>query len=198
MREIVLATGNENKVREIRQILEGSDFKVCSMKEAGIDCEIIEDGKTFRDNALIKARSVKRFYDGIVIADDSGLSIDYLNGEPGVHSARFMGEDTDYRIKCDKIMEMLDGVEDKDRSARFVCAMAAINEEGREICVEGVIEGIIGHEYVGENGFGYDPIFYVPSFGITTAQMSPKQKNAISHRGKAMKLLQNTLTSGDF
>lgn len=189
----VIATGNAHKVSEIRQILGSVAESVISMKEAGIDCEIIEDGKTFMDNALIKARTVKKYWDGAVIADDSGIVIDALGGAPGVESARFMGEDTPYEIKNRAILDKLKGVEGNDRSARFVCAMVAILPDGKEICVEETMEGVIAQDIAGANGFGYDPIFYVPEMHCTSAELSPEGKNEISHRGKALRELQRRL-----
>lgn len=187
-KRIIFATGNAHKMVEIKSILEDLNIPVYSMKEAGIDIDIVEDGKTFEENALIKARAIADVLpDDIILADDSGLEIDYLDKAPGIYSARFMGEDTPYIEKNTKILEKLEGVEDKDRTARFVCTIAAVFPEGREEVVRGTIEGIIGHEIEGENGFGYDPIFYVPEMGCTTATMSPEKKNELSHRGKALR-----------
>ena len=193
MGRIVFATGNQNKMVEIREILSGIDAEILSMKEAGIDVDIEENGTTYEENALIKARAVAQFTDAIVMADDSGLEIDYLNKEPGVMSARYMGEDTSYRIKNANLMERLNGVEDEKRTARFVCAIAAVLPDGKEFCVRGTIEGRIGYEEKGENGFGYDPIFYVPEFGKTTAELSEEEKNQVSHRGKALEKMKEIL-----
>ena len=187
-KRIIFATGNAHKMVEIKSILEDLNIPVYSMKEAGIDIDIVEDGKTFEENALIKARAIADVLpDDIILADDSGLEIDYLDKAPGIYSARFMGEDTPYIEKNTKILEKLNGVEDKDRTARFVCTIAAVFPDGREEVVRGTIEGIIGHEIEGENGFGYDPIFYVPEMGCTTATMSPEKKNELSHRGNALR-----------
>ena len=187
-KRIIFATGNAHKMVEIRSILEDLNMPVYSMKEVGIDIDIVEDGKTFEENALIKARAIAKVLpDDIILADDSGLEIDYLDKAPGIYSARFMGEDTPYIEKNTKILEKLNGVEDKDRTARFVCTIAAVFPDGREEVVRGTIEGIIGHEIEGENGFGYDPIFYVPEMGCTTATMSPEKKNELSHRGNALR-----------
>lgn len=192
MRRIIFATGNQGKMREIRKILEnmkigGEETEIFSMKEAGINADIVEDGKSFAENALIKARAVSmKAGDAIVLADDSGLEIDYLNGEPGIYSARYMGEDTSYHIKNASLIERLSGVEDEKRTARFVCAIAAVLPDGNVITETGTIEGRIGYEERGENGFGYDPIFYVPDYGKTTAELSEDEKNEISHRGKAL------------
>lgn len=189
----VIATGNKNKVREMRQILGDLSENVISMEEAGIDCEIVENGDTFLKNALIKARTVKEHWDGLVVADDSGLWIDALGGDPGVMSSRYLGEDTPYEEKNKAILERLNGIETARRTARFVCAMAAILPDGEEICVEEKMEGIIADAPAGENGFGYDPIFFLPEEGCTSAELSPEAKNAISHRGKAVKELRKKL-----
>ena len=187
-KRIVFATGNAHKMVEIKSILKDLDMPIVSMKEAGIDIDIVEDGTTFEENALIKARAIAKLLpEDIVLADDSGLEIDYLDKAPGIYSARFMGEDTPYIEKNTKILEKLKGVEDKDRTARFVCTIAAVIPGGKEEVVRGTIEGIIGHEIEGENGFGYDPIFYVPEMGCTTATMSPEKKNELSHRGNALR-----------
>ena len=189
---IIFATGNAHKMREIREILGETDTEVLSMKEAGIEADIVEDGQTFAENALIKAKGIAALVkdgDTIVMADDSGLVIDALNGEPGVFSARYMGEDTSYRIKNKNLIDRLEGVPEGKRSARFVCAMAACFPDGTERVVEGKIEGRIGYEERGANGFGYDPIFYLPDRDVSTAELSPEDKNAISHRGNALRLM---------
>lgn len=189
---IVFATGNQNKMREIREILGGDDLEILSMKEAGIEADIVEDGTTFSENAIIKAKAIGEIInrdDTIVMADDSGLVIDALNGEPGVYSARYMGEDTSYRIKNANLIERLKDVPEGKRTARFVCAMAAYFPGGEVKCVEGKIEGRIGYEERGTNGFGYDPIFYLPDRDVSTAEIPPEEKNAISHRGNALRLM---------
>lgn len=186
MNKIVFATGNEGKMKEIRAILGDLDVEIMSLKQAGIDVEIIEDGKTFEENALIKARTIWNETKGIVLADDSGLEVDYLNKEPGVYSARYLGEDTSYDIKNSTIIKRLEGVEDKDRTARFVCVIAAIFPDGTECTTRATIEGIISRTPMGENGFGYDPIVYVPELKKTTAELTMEEKNKISHRGKAL------------
>lgn len=186
---MIFATGNEGKMREIRMILKAYPVEVVSMKEAGIDTDIVEDGNTFEENALIKARAIMKLTGDIVLADDSGLEIDYLNKAPGIYSARFLGEDTDYDTKNNYILDKLSGVPDEKRTARFVCAMAAVFPDGSETTRRGVIEGIIGHEIAGGNGFGYDPIFYLPEYGCMSAQLAPEKKNEISHRGKALRAL---------
>lgn len=192
-KQIVFATGNAGKVKEIRAILGDLGYEILSMKEAGICAEIEENGKTYEENALIKAREVAKYTDAVVMADDSGLEIDYLNKEPGIYSARYMGEDTSYTIKNNNLIERLQGVPDEKRTARFVCAIAAIMPDGEELTTRGVIEGRIGYEEAGENGFGYDPIFFVPCFGKTTAQLSPEEKNQVSHRGKALEAMKELL-----
>jgi XTP/dITP diphosphohydrolase len=169
------------------------DVEVVSMKEAEISVDVVEDGTTFEENALIKARAIAEYTDAIVLADDSGLEIDYLDKAPGVYSARFMGEDTPYEEKNRAIIERLEGVEGDARSARFVCVIAAAFPDGEVITTRGTIEGVIAKEPAGTNGFGYDPIVYVPEYGMTTGQMEPEQKNAISHRGKALMAMKKIL-----
>ncbi|MBE5908058.1 MAG: XTP/dITP diphosphatase [Lachnospiraceae bacterium] len=187
---VVFATGNQNKVREVRQILDGLDVEVRTMKEMGIASEPEETGETFEENAMIKAAAIAdAVQDAIVLADDSGLEIDYLNGEPGIYSARYLGEDTSYEVKNAKLIERLEGVPKEERTARFVCAIACILPDGSRFTTRGTIEGYIGWKPAGENGFGYDPIFYVDEYGCSTAQMTPEQKNAISHRGNALRAL---------
>lgn len=193
-KRIVFATGNENKMKEIRMILADLGMEILSMKEAGAETDIVEDGMSFEENAEIKARAVARILtNDIVLADDSGLEIDYLDKAPGIYSARFAGEDTSYDIKNRILLDRLEGVEDDKRTARFVCAVAAVFPDGTVSSVRKTIEGMIAHESEGENGFGYDPIFYVPQYGCTTAQMSPEQKNELSHRGKALRAMRDIL-----
>ncbi len=193
MSRIVFATGNAGKMREIRAILADLGMEILSMKEAGITLDIEENGATYEENALIKARAVAENTDAIVLADDSGLEIDYLNKEPGVFSARYMGEDTPYSVKNANLISRLDGVADEKRTARFVCAIAAVLPDGRELTTRATIEGRIGYEEKGEGGFGYDPILYVPEMGKTTAEMTAEEKNRISHRGKALELMKEEL-----
>lgn len=199
MRRIIFATGNQDKMREIKKILagltiDGEEVTVCSMKEVGINPEIVEDGKTFEENAIIKAKAVAGYVsDAIVLADDSGLEVDYLNKEPGIYSARYLGEDTPYSIKNANLIERLSGIADEKRTARFVCAIAAALPGGKVITETATIEGRIGYEEKGENGFGYDPIFYVPAYGKTTAELSEEDKNEISHRGKALRAIRERL-----
>lgn len=193
MKKIIFATGNAGKMKEIREILKDLDAEVLSMKEAGVEAEIVEDGKTFEENALIKAKTVCKLTGEIALADDSGLEIDYLNKEPGIYSARYMGEDTSYRIKNQNLIDRLEGVPDEKRTARFVCAIAAAFPDGRSFVVRGTIEGIIGYEERGTNGFGYDPIFYLPERGVSTAEIPPEEKNSISHRGNALRKMKELL-----
>ena len=192
-KRIIFATGNEGKMKEIREILGGLGYEILSMKEAGVDVDIVEDGETFEENAIIKATTVMKATGSIVLADDSGLEVDYLNKEPGVMSARYMGENTSYRIKNQIIIDRLDGVPDEKRTARFVCVIAAAFPDGRVETRRGTIEGRIAYEPAGENGFGYDPIFYYPEKKMTTAQLSPEEKNKVSHRGKALRLIKEVL-----
>ena len=189
MKKLIFATGNENKMKEIRMILGDLDYEILSMKEAGIDADIVEDGKTFEENAIIKATAISKLSGCLVLADDSGLEVDYMDKMPGIYSARWMGEDTSYRIKNKAIIDKLEGVPDEKRTARFVCAIAAAFPDGRVVTKRGTIEGIIGYEERGETGFGYDPIFFLPEYGKTTAELSPEEKNQISHRGRALELI---------
>ncbi|MCM1154866.1 MAG: XTP/dITP diphosphatase [Roseburia sp.] len=190
---IIFATGNEGKMREIRQILGGMDAELLSMKEAGIEADIVEDGKTFEENAIIKAKAAAERTNHIVLADDSGLEIDYLNKEPGIYSARYLGEDTSYDIKNANLLERMKGVPDEKRTARFVCATAAAMPDGEVFTTLGIIEGRIGYEPEGENGFGYDPVFYLPEYGCTSAQLREEEKNAVSHRGRALSAMKEEL-----
>ena len=187
MKSIILASNNKDKVKEVKEILKGYD--IISMKEAGIDVDIEENGTTFEENALIKARAIMKLTGQITIADDSGLEIDYLNKAPGVYSARFMGHDTSYDIKNKALIQKLEGVKGSDRSGRFVCAIAVCFPDGREIVKRGTMEGLIAEEIKGDNGFGYDPIVYLPEYGKTSGELAPEEKNKISHRGKALALI---------
>lgn len=193
LKKIVFATGNKGKVKEIQMILADLGVEITTMKEEGIQVDVEENGATYEENALIKAREVAKYTDAVVMADDSGLEIDYLNKEPGIYSARYMGEETSYRIKNGNLIDRLAGVPDEQRSARFVCAIAAVLPDGREITTRGIIEGRIGYEEKGENGFGYDPIFYVPEFGKTTAELTEEEKNKVSHRGRALEIMKEEL-----
>ena len=195
MDKIIFATGNKDKLKEIRMILGGTGLEIISMKEAGVSGDIEENGTTFAENAMIKARAVCSLTGLPALADDSGLVIDALNGEPGIHSARYLGHDTSYDIKNNDLIHRLDGVPDEKRSARFVCAIACALPDGRCFTEEAAMEGRIGYEIRGENGFGYDPIFYLPEYGCTSAEISPEEKNRISHRGKALRAMKNRLLS---
>ena len=187
--KIVFATGNEGKMREVRLILQDLGFPVLSMKEAGVSLDIEENGTTFAENAMIKARAVWEKTGGIVLADDSGLVVDYLGGEPGVYSARYLGEDTSYEIKNQAIIDRLADAKEEERTARFVSAIAAVLPDGSELVTEGTVEGLIAHEPAGNGGFGYDPIFYLPEYGVTSAEIPVEKKNEISHRGKALEAM---------
>lgn len=187
--KIVFATGNEGKMREVRLILQDLGFPVPSMKEAGVSLDIEENGTTFAENAMIKARAVWEKTGGIVLADDSGLVVDYLGGEPGVYSARYLGEDTSYEIKNQAIIDRLADAKEEERTARFVSAIAAVLPDGSELVTEGTVEGLIAHEPAGNGGFGYDPIFYLPEYGVTSAEIPIEKKNEISHRGKALEAM---------
>ena len=198
--QIIFATGNKGKIREIKEIVKDSDHKdrieVFSMREADVEAEPDENGADFEDNALIKARAVYDLLQSrpvpedtvrIVMSDDSGLVIDALGGAPGVHSARYMGYDTDYRLRMEHILELMKDIPEEQRSARFVAAVAAVLPDGQSRVVRGAMEGRIGHSIAGENGFGYDPFFYLPQYGMTSAEISPEEKNKISHRGQALR-----------
>ncbi|HBI59716.1 MAG TPA: non-canonical purine NTP pyrophosphatase [Lachnospiraceae bacterium] len=186
-KKIIVATGNEGKMDEIRQILGRENIVFSSLKDENLqDVEIVEDGTTFEENAIIKARKICDITGKMVLADDSGLEVDYLDKAPGIYSARYMGEDTPYSVKNQHIINLLEGVADEKRTARFVCVIACAFPDGHTITTQGTVEGRIGYEEKGANGFGYDPIFYVPEFGCTTSELLPEEKNKISHRGKAL------------
>ena len=191
--KIIFATGNEEKLKEIKMILKDMDIDVVSMKEAGIKADIDESGTTFEENAVIKAKTIADISGTIVLSDDSGLEIDYLNKEPGIYSARYMGENTSYSIKNANLIKRLEGVPEEKRTARFVCVVAAAFPNGETVTTKGIIDGRIGYEERGENGFGYDPIFYVPELGISTAELDSEEKNKISHRGKALRMMKKEL-----
>lgn len=193
MRRIIFATGNAGKMREIREIMADMPVEVVSMKEAGILADIEENGTTFVENAKIKATEIAKHTKDIVLADDSGLEVDYLNKEPGVYSARYLGEDTPYEVKNQAILDRLSGVPKEKRTARFVCAIAAALPDGKVLTTQATIEGYIGEKPAGENGFGYDPIFMVEEYQCSTAELSEEQKNEISHRGKALRKMKALL-----
>ena len=192
-KRIIFATGNEGKMKEIRMILADIGVPVLSMKEAGIHADIVENGTSFEENAVIKARAVMELTGSIALADDSGLEIDWLNGEPGIYSARYMGEDTSYEIKNQNLIDRLAGVPEEKRTARFVCAIACAMPDGKILTCRETMEGIIGYESLGDNGFGYDPVFYLPDLHCSSAQLTPEQKNEISHRGKALRAMRKLL-----
>lgn len=193
MKQLIFATGNEGKLKEIRRILEDLNVEVLSLKDVGIKADIEENGSTFTENAIIKATEIMKRTGIITLADDSGLEIDYLNKEPGIYSARYLGEDTSYEVKNGVILERLAGVPKKDRTARFVCAIAAVFPDGTTFDTLATMEGIIGYEIKGEGGFGYDPIFYLPEYQCSSAELTMDQKNEISHRGKALRLMKEQL-----
>lgn len=206
---IIFATGNKGKIREIRDIITDPDMEVLSMKEAGVAADPDENGTTFEENALIKTRAVAeqlrlKKEAGVldfdtadtqitIMSDDSGLVIDALNGEPGIYSARYLGYDTDYNYKMNQIMKRMENVPEEKRTARFVAAVGAIFPDGSEHVVRGAMEGVIAHGIHGQNGFGYDPFFYLPEYGKTSAEITEDQKNAISHRGKALRAMMKLL-----
>lgn len=193
MKKIIFATGNEGKMKEVRMILADLNFQVLSLKEMDIDIDIVEDGETFEENAIIKAKTIMELTNEIVLADDSGLEVDYMNKAPGIYSARFMGEDTSYHIKNGHIIKELEQATDEERSARFVCAIACAYPDGTIETTRATIEGYIGYEEKGENGFGYDPIFMVPEYKCSSAELTPEQKNEISHRGKALRAMKDKI-----
>ena len=193
MKRIIFATTNKDKVREVKMMLEGFDVELCTMKEAGVDVDIVEDGTTFEENAIIKAKTIMEMTGEIALADDSGLEVDYMDGAPGIYSARFLGEDTSYDVKNNYIIDKLKDAKGSERSARFVCAMAAAFPNGDIETCRGTIEGVIAYEQKGTNGFGYDPIVYVPEYEMTTGEMAHEKKNSISHRGKALEQMKEVL-----
>ena len=193
MKKLIFATSNEGKMKEVRAILAGTGYEILSMAEAGIEADIEENGATFEENAKIKAQAVHAISHTLVLADESGLEIDHLDKEPGVHSSRYMGEDTPYQVKNARLLERMEGVPKEQRTARFVCAVAAVYEDGRCVTVREAMEGYIGYEPKGENGFGYDPIFYVDLDGPSNAQLPMEEKNQLSHRGKALRAMKKGL-----
>lgn len=193
MKRVIFATSNEGKMKEIREIMKDLDIELLSLKDAGLNPDIDENGSTFEENAIIKAKQVMELTGEIVMADDSGLEVDYLDKAPGIYSARFMGEDTSYDVKNQYIIDKLAQAKDEERSARFVCVIACAFPDGRIITSEGIIEGYIAKEIKGTNGFGYDPIFYVPQYNCTTAELTSDVKNEISHRGKALRNIKSKL-----
>ena len=193
MEKLIFATSNQGKMKEIREILSDLNLEILSLKEAGIDVDIVEDGTTFEENALIKAKTIRDLTGCVVLADDSGLEVDALDKAPGIYSARYMGEDTSYVIKNQALIDKLEGVAKEERTARFVCAIAAVLPDKSDLVVRETMEGYIGYEAEGENGFGYDPIFFLDEFGCSSAALSREQKNEISHRGKALRAMKDIL-----
>ncbi len=187
--KLIFATANEGKMKEIRMILADLGLEILSLKEAGIRMDIKEDGSTFEENARMKARTVWENTGGTVLADDSGLVVDYLGGAPGVYSARYLGENTPYEIKNQAILDRLAEAKGEERAARFVCVIAGILPDGTEVCTEGKLEGRIAYEPAGDGGFGYDPIFYLPEYQRTSAELPIEKKNQISHRGRALEAM---------
>lgn len=191
--KMIFATGNEGKMREVRMILGDLGAEILSLKEAGIQAEAEENGTTFEENAVIKAKEIMEKTGALVLADDSGLEVDALNGEPGIYSARYMGHETSYHIKNKNLIERLEGKTGEERSARFVCAIAACFPDGRVLTTRGTMEGQIGYEEKGENGFGYDPIFYLLEYQCYSGELPLEEKNKLSHRGKALRLMKEQL-----
>lgn len=192
---IIFATTNEDKMKEMREILGDLGMQILSLKEAGIQVLVDENGQTFEENALIKAREIAKLCPAdLILADDSGLEIDALNKEPGIYSARYLGEDTSYEEKNRIILERMSPFGGKERSARFVCAIAAIiPNKGKEMVCRATFEGEIANQPAGENGFGYDPIFWVPSLQCTSAELSMEEKNRRSHRGQALRAMKRNM-----
>ncbi|MDR1209121.1 MAG: RdgB/HAM1 family non-canonical purine NTP pyrophosphatase [Clostridiales bacterium] len=194
--EYVFATGNAHKLEELRRIAAGSGVAFVSMKDAGADLDIAEDGATFAENAAIKALAAARATGRYALADDSGLCVDYLGGAPGALSARFMGEDTPYSVKNAEIIRLLEGTGEEGRGARFVCVIALSAPDGTVITETGEVAGVIAKEPSGGGGFGYDPIFLIPELGKTAAELSPAEKDAVSHRGKALRKMLARIAGG--
>ena len=192
-KEICLSTNNKGKLKEYRELLSPLGYVVYTPADLNIDLEVEETGSTYRENSYLKALALSKLVSFPVIADDSGLEIDALNGEPGIYSSRYLGEDTSYVKKNSVILERLKDVPEEKRSARFVCAVAAAFPDGQTKVIRGTMEGIIGYEIKGENGFGYDPIFYLPQYGKYSAELSSDEKNAISHRGEALRRIREVL-----
>jgi XTP/dITP diphosphohydrolase len=189
----IFATGNENKLREIRQITADMDIEIVSMKDAGCFEDVEETGTSFEENAFLKANAIAKKSGIPTLADDSGLEIDYLGKEPGIYSSRYMGEDTPYSVKNAELLRRMEGVPDEERTARFVCAICLVRPDGSTETVRETMEGRVAYEIAGENGFGYDPIFYLPEKGCTSAELPPEEKNRISHRGKALRKMRDIL-----
>lgn len=184
MKEILIATSNSHKVEEFKEMLEPLGYQVKSLKDLPEKIEINETGKTFEENSMIKAMTLHHALGCAVMADDSGLMVDALDGAPGVYSARFMGEDTSYDIKNQYI---IDAVKGKERGAQFVCVISYVEKDGTATSYKGVVRGEINDCILGDKGFGYDPIFYYPPYHTTLANVSEEMKNAVSHRGIALR-----------
>ena len=189
---IIIASNNQGKIREFKKMLEPMGYTVLSQSEAGIDLEVEETGTTFKENATLKAEAIYNLKHTSVLADDSGLEVEFLNMEPGIYSARYMGLDSDEaRRKC--ILEKMQGVEESKRIARFVCCICYIDENGNKKYAEGYWNGKIAQEEKGNNGFGYDPIFIPDGENVTSAEMTPEDKNSKSHRALALKKLEEII-----
>lgn len=193
MNKVVIATKNKGKVKEIKDILSELPVEVVSMQDEGIEIDIVEDGSSFEENALIKARTVGQYTSAIIIADDSGLEVDCLGGAPGIYSSRFAGEGANDEKNNAKLLAMLEGVEEAERTARFVCAIAVVMPDNEHFVVRGECEGTIGFEPKGQHGFGYDPLFYIPEYDAAMAQLEPEVKNRISHRARALEKMKNRI-----
>lgn len=195
-KNIIVASSNTHKIKEVKTILAPLAYNVQSMREAGIELEIEEDGQTFEENALLKARALAEISDDIILADDSGLEVDILEGAPGIYSARYAGEHGDDQANNRKLLDQLKDVPKHQRGARFYCAIAMVYPEGKEIVVAGECKGTIILKPKGHNGFGYDPLFYIPHLDKTYAQLDTQEKNSISHRSKALDRLKEVLLEG--
>lgn len=199
MKTLIIASNNAHKIGEIKEILKSIPLNIVSLKDAGVNIDVEEDGKTFEENAYKKAKEIKDYLvssgksDFLVMADDSGLTIDYLNGEPGVYSARYAGEHGNDKKNNELVLEKLKDVPMEKRTASFVCSIVVLTSQGEKLSAEGRCNGVITEELSGEEGFGYDPLFYVPEKGKTFAEMSGEDKNSISHRGRALQIVQEQL-----
>ena len=192
-KRLIFATTNQGKMDEIRMIMADTNLEILSMKDLDINVDIEETGETFEENAIIKAKAICEITGEMVLADDSGLEVDYMDKAPGVYSARYLGEDTPYSVKNQTIIDNLKDAKGDERSARFVCVIAAAFPDGKVITARETIEGMIATEERGVHGFGYDPILFVPEYNMTTGEMLPEMKNQISHRGKALRLMKEKL-----
>lgn len=190
--KVILASNNQHKLAEIKKILEPLGYELISQSEAGINIEVEETGTTFEENAALKAEAIYKMTKTPVISDDSGLEVDYLNGAPGVYSHRFAGPDATDEDRCNKLLSELNGVADEKRTARFVCVICYIDNEGKKSIVRGTVEGIIGKEARGCNGFGYDPVFMYN--GLSFAEIPSEEKNKVSHRADALRKFSELLT----